>query len=101
MGSRSTGKGLGAERRRPRRAHTVILFRRASKTGELICGLQAGQQLSCVREVSDCQGMRGGFRDAEDALCLGRGTSMLPDESSLRNDLNASSLTVFLYSHLQ
>lgn len=46
--------------------------------------------------------MRGGFRDAEDALCLvggggGRGTRMLPDESSLRNDFNASSLLVFLY----
>lgn len=44
--------------------------------------------------------MRGGFRDAEDALCLvggGRGTRMLPDESSLRNEFNVSSLLVFLY----
>lgn len=42
--------------------------------------------------------MRGGFRDAEDALCLvGGGTRMLPDESSLRNEFNVSSLLVFLY----
>lgn len=42
--------------------------------------------------------MRGGFRDAEDALCLvGWGTRMLPDESSLRNEFNVSSLLVFLY----
>lgn len=42
--------------------------------------------------------MRGGFRDAENALCLVRGgTRMLPDESSLRNEFNVSSLLVFLY----
>lgn len=37
ISSGSTGKGLGAERQ-PRKTHIVILFRRASKTGELICG---------------------------------------------------------------